>query len=152
MKRITPPKDVVAMCEQIVRGYDRRKKEYERSRVDIVYRRASGGMTDFIAERNASNISDPTERKAEQLERLEDSLDVKFMRAVEQSLLMLGTDVSRDSRERLCKAVLLNCENGREYPYEMLNIDEFSRRDFYRRKKRFIMGVGVVLGVIDGSS
>ena len=146
-KRI--PKDVTALCEQIVRGHERRKKDYENKRLDIIYARSSGFENAIGGSKSAGNWSDSSFAKAERLEKLESCLDAKFIRAVEQSLLGLGEDVSRDSRERLRKAVMLNCENGREYPYEVLNIDEFSRRDFYRRRKSFIVGIGATLGLID---
>jgi len=140
------PKDVMAMCEEVVRGYERRKKVYENRRLDIIYR-GGGAMSDYIGGTKSTGVSDTTATKSERLEALEDSLDVRLMRAVEQSLSAVGSDVSRDSRERLRRAFLLNCENGREFPYELLNVDEFSRTDFYRRKKRFIAGVSEVLGL-----
>jgi len=138
----TPPKDVIRLCEEIVRGYERRKHAYEQRRLDIVYYRGGG----FSAGRNP-NMSDTVADKTERLEKLEESMDVKFIRAVEQSLAAVGDDVVYESRERLRKAILLNCENGRDYPYEMLDADEFSRRDFYRRRQKFIIGVAAALGL-----
>jgi hypothetical protein len=145
--RIKTPKDVELLCELIAQGYERRKKDYETRRLEIIYS-GGGSFADHVSSRSIGNISDQTERKAERLEELERGLDGKFLKAVEQSLMKIGTDVRRDLRERLRKAVLLNCENGREYPYEVLNIDEFSRRDFYRRRKAFVRGIGVELGLV----
>ncbi|MCL1903184.1 MAG: hypothetical protein FWF94_02055 [Oscillospiraceae bacterium] len=147
--KLSVPKDVTALCEDIARGYERRKKDYENKRIDIIYSHSSGFEGAVGGSRSAGNTSDPSAAKAERLMRLEKSLDAQFLKAVEQSLMMLGTDISRDSRERLRKAVILNCENGREYPFEYLGIDEFSRREFYRRRKSFIIGIGAILGLID---
>ena len=149
MNRVTVPKDVAALCEQIAKGYERRKKAYEERRLDIIYSTGSTFADPIGGSRSPRSFSDPCANKAERLEKLERSLDAKFITAVEQSLMNTGTDVSRDSRERLRKAILLNCESGREHPYEFLGIDEFSRRDFYRRKERFITGIAVALGIID---
>jgi hypothetical protein len=140
------PKDVTALCEQVVKGYERRKKDYENKRLDIIYH-SGGGLTDFVGGRAAGSISNPNACKAERLEKLEESLDYKLIRAVDESLMMLGADFSRDLRDRLRTAVMLNCENGREFPYEVLNIDEFSRRDFYRKREKFITGIAAVLGL-----
>ncbi|MCL1788846.1 MAG: hypothetical protein FWG33_00635 [Oscillospiraceae bacterium] len=149
MTKISISKDTEALCELIARGHERRKKAFENKRLDIIYSHSSGFEGAVGGSKSAGTISDPSAVKAERLERLETSLDAKFLKAVEQSLVLLGADVSRESREKLRKAVLLNCENGREYPYELLNIDEFSRRGFYRRRKMFITGIGIALGLAD---
>ena len=151
MSKIEIPKDVAVLCEQIAKGHARRKKSYENKRLDIIYSgAASGSFADRVGGAKGSGVSDPNAVKAERLERLESSLDAHFVKAVEQALLMLGADVSQESQKRLRKAVLINCENGKEYPFEFLGLDEFSRRDFYRRRKRFIIGIGAELGLIDG--
>jgi len=147
--KIKTPKDVTALCETIAKGHERRKKDYESRRIDIIYHGTSAGSSDFTVKTKGSVTSDPVVRKAESLEKLENSLDYKFIKAVEQSLSSVGAGIPRDLRDRLRSAVLLNCENGRDYPYEILNIDEFSKRDFYRRRKQFLNGIGVYLGIID---
>ncbi|MDR0223181.1 MAG: hypothetical protein LBI38_06590 [Oscillospiraceae bacterium] len=144
-KKTTPPKDVMRLCEEIAKGHERRKKAYERKRLDIIYSTGGG----FVELGRNSDISDPVAKKTERLENLEKGLDAKFIRAVEQSLSASGTDVSWESREKLRKALMLNCESGRDYPYELLGIDEFSRRDFYRRKGRFIAEIASALGLAD---
>ena len=143
------PEYVAVLCEQIVKGHEKRKKDYESKRTDIIYSHSSGFDEAVGASRGVGHISNSCATKAERLEQLEDSLNAQFLRAVEQSLVSLGDDVPRDSREKLRKAVLLNCESGREFPFEILGIDEFSRRDFYRRRKRFILGVGAALGLTE---
>jgi len=143
------PDDVVSLCEGIARGYNRRKKDYENRRLDIVYAGSvSTAFCDLVGGAKGNATSDPVARKAERLEKLENSLDARFIHAVEQSLAHVGADVTRELREKLRRAVMLNCENGRDFPYELLNIDEFSRRDFYRRRRAFVEGIGAVLGLV----
>ena len=148
MNKNKTPKDVTALCEQIVRGYERRRKDYQNKRDDIIHS-CGVNYSSIVGGKTTGNTSDPTQRKAERLQRLEDSLDFRLMRAVEQSLLSTGTDVSETVQRKLHNAILLNIENGREYTYEFLNIDEFSRSDFYRRKRRFLKSIGTELGLID---
>ena len=150
MNKIEIPKDVTVLCEQVAKGYERRKKDYERRRADIMFRAGSGCFSEFVgASRSTGSTSDPTAVKAERLESLDNSLDVKLIRAVDEALYLITTGVMRDYREKLCKAILLNCEDGREFPFEVLGLDGFSRAEFYRRKKRFIAGIGVVLGLVE---
>jgi hypothetical protein len=149
VKETKAPKDVVSLCEGIVRGHERRRKDYENRRLDIIYSGGSVVYSDYVGGARGNAVSDPSARKAERLEKLENSLDAKFLHAVEQSLVSAGADVARELAVRLRKAIMLNCESGHEYPYEKLNIDEFSRRDFYRRRKAFIVGVGEVLGLVE---
>jgi len=148
MNKNKTPKDVTALCEQVIRGYDRRRKDYHNKRDDIIYS-CGVNYSGIVGGARGNDKSDPTERKAERLQKLEDSLDFRLMRAVEQSLLSTGTDVSESAQRKLHNAIMLNIENGKEYTYELLNIDEFSRSDFYRRKRKFIKGVGLELGLIE---
>ncbi|MCL2634709.1 MAG: hypothetical protein FWD34_09385 [Oscillospiraceae bacterium] len=143
--KIKLPPDVQRICEEVIRGYERRREDYEQKRLDIIYT-VSGNNVEFSPN---NNISAPTQAKAERLEKLENSMNVRFVRAVEQSLAVLGSDLPRDSRERLRTAVILNIENNKEYPYEVLGIDDFSRREFYRRRSQLIQGVAMYLGLIE---
>ena len=140
------PKDVQAICEQLAKGYERRRKDYQNRRNDIIY---SGGVSyaDMVGGSRGNGTTDTVASKTERLENLEACIDVKLMRAVEQSLSATGADVPRNLRERLHKAIMLNVESGKDYPYELLNIDEFSRSEFYRRRKGFVRGIGVELGL-----
>lgn len=45
---------------------------------------------------------------------------------------------AEDVRERLRKAILLNCDDRDRYPYRYTGLDGISERDFYRRKGRFL--------------
>ncbi len=54
----------------------------------------------------------------------------------------IGSDIAvPELRARLIRAVLLNCDDRRTYPFRMLNIDFVSFADFHRRKERFLKEV-----------
>lgn len=127
----------------IVRGYDMRKRNYERMKSDILTH-MSAGAGDGAP--HGTGVSDQTASKAEQIERLERYPEVKKMRAVEYAERQIGQDVlSQDARERLRKAIVQNCKSGRRFPFERLAVDEFSRRDFYRRKDKFLVDIASFL-------
>ena len=80
------------------------------------------------------------ERHARERERME---------AVEQALVSVGADIqAEEAREQLRKAILLNIESGRAYPYERLGVEGVSRPDFYRRKDRFLADIAAYLGML----
>jgi hypothetical protein len=140
------PKDVLALCEEIAKGYQRRKKDFENKRYDVIY--FAGKQADYVGGARGNSASDPVARKAERLEALENSLDAVFLRAVEKSFVAIGADVTREMREKLRKAIILNCEDGRKFPYDRLDVSEFTKSDFYRRRKNFVVGIGANLGLV----
>lgn len=123
----------------IVRGYELRLRAYRQMRAEILGQQ-SAGTGDGMPRGDASGSS--TERKAALLAQLETLPEVRKMRAVECALRQVGQDVQDTAvREKLRNAILCNCRSGRQYPFERLGLDGFSRRDFYRRKERFLLGV-----------
>ena len=75
--------------------------------------------------------------------------DVQRIQAVEYALDQIGHDIQDyDTRRRLRNAIVLNCESGKKYPFERLNADGFSRRDFYRRKDSFLFSVAKYMGIV----
>ena len=130
----------------IVRGYDMRKRNYERMKSDILTH-MSAGAGDGVP--HGTGVSDQTANKAEQIERLERYPEVKKMRAVEYAERQIGQDViNEEVRDRLRKAIVQNCKSGRRYPFEHLNLIEFSRRDFYRRKEKFLIDIASFLEMV----
>ena len=140
------PSDVVALCEQIAKGHERRLAEYKAKRLDILYYSGCGG--DNIGGTRSTDISDTTAKKAQRLEELEQSLDARFVEAVEQAIVSVGFGKNEEFRARLRKAIILNCVNGKEHPYQYLNIDEISRAEFYRHRKGFFRRIAKELGLI----
>lgn len=71
------------------------------------------------------------------------------MRAVEFAKLHIGLDLeSEEMRQRLAESVLLNCEDGREYPFKYLNLPDISERDFYRRRDSFLLEIARYLRML----
>lgn len=110
------PEDVKQTCLWLVRGYERRKLEYQ------------------------SHPSVRPERRVRERERME---------AVEQALVSVGEDIpAEEVRAQLRKAILLNVESGRAYPYERLGVECLGRSEFYRRKDRFLADIAAHLGML----
>lgn len=159
--KIKLPWDIKQECLWIVRGYSRRVKQYHELRQDVI---ESGGdsYTTYIhtdasgkSEQRRSygghgtNIGRPTEDKQSQLEAIEKYPETKKMKAVEHAKLLSSRDVEADEvRQRLINGIMLNIESGRNYPFEYLNLSEFSRMDFYRRKDSFVYLVATYLDMI----
>lgn len=154
------PWDIKQECLWIVRGYERRVKQYITQRQEVIeagganyctYTHTENGKTE---ERRAffphsSSTGRPVEDKQSQLEAIESYPETLKMRAVEHAKLMIGSDVHNDAaRQRLANGIILNCESGRQYPFEYLNLPEFSQRDFYRRKDAFLMEIAKYLRMV----
>ena len=159
MRKAIMPWDIRNECLWIVRGYRRRLRAYNEARAEII--NGSGGNYQtvddpenagetirFVAPRPGGD-SRQTETKAMRLLALEDWEETKRMRAVEAARLNIGKDVENiDSRLRLVDAIILSCEDGKRSPHRMLNVDEFSERDFYRRRDRFLLDIAKYLGLM----
>lgn len=150
------PWDIKQECLWIVRGYARRVKQYHEQRQDVI---DEGGANYTTYTHNgeqrraypahSNNTGRPTEDKQARLDAIEKYPETRKMRAVEQAKLMVGEGIgNREIRQRLTQGITLNCESGRNYPFEYLNLSEFSKRDFYRRKDRFLIEVAKYLNMI----
>ena len=154
------PWDIKQECLWIVRGYDRRVKQYIAERQDIIeagggnyvtYTHVENGKPEERREYmpHSNNTGRPIEDKQSQLEAVEHYPETLKMRAVEHAKLRIGLDCAGEEvRQRLADGIILNCESGRKYPFEYLNLPEFSRMDFYRRKDTFLMDVAKFLRMI----
>ncbi len=132
MKPLEP--DVKQVCIGIVRGHERRTREYRKQYLEILY---GGSCPD--GQPKGNRTSTPTEDRAGRLMQLEASPEAARIRAVEDAVREIGGDIAdSEVRRRLAQAILLNCSSGRDYPFELLNLTEFSRMDFYRRRGRFL--------------
>ncbi len=147
------PWDIKQECLWIVRGYERRVKQYIAQRQDIIeaggenyvtYKHVEGQKTEErrVYFPHSSNTGRPVEDKQAQLEAIEQFPETQKMRAVEYAKLRVGSDVkSEESKRRLLDGILLNCESGRKYPFEYLDLSGFSRMDFYRRRDDFLSDI-----------
>lgn len=145
----------IALC--CVRLYSADVTWYRERRDDILYSSGGGyetytksqtteGVTVHEEYRvylpHGSGVGRPTEEKGAALVALEEHPRTRRMHAVAQAKHEIGEDiVSEDLRLRMMCAILTNCESGRKNPFNYLNVPEISRRDFYRRKERFLLSI-----------
>lgn len=170
MTKTKLPWDIKQECLWIVRGYDRRVKLYHQQRQDIIDESPASYTTYIHTETvkdpktgretqkreqrrtylpHSPNVGRPTEDKQARLEIIENYPETKKMKAVEHGKLLIGLDLkSEETRQRLTRSIILNCMNGREYPFEHLNLPEFSRMDFYRRRDGFLYEIAIFLHMV----
>lgn len=151
------PDDVRSICIQIVRGYDRRVREYYDRRREIIdgtacHYEVIGDPADETSEwfysPHSSGASRTTENVADRLLHLEDLPETKRMRAVEQAKLQIGLDLPEEFRRKLADAIILNCKAGRRYPYEYLDVPGIERTNFYDRRTAFLANIARYLKMI----
>ena len=145
-RRAHLPYDVRQECLWIVRGYERRVRAYHEARSQIIY-----GASCYAGRgRGRAQGNDcPVENRMERLQIIEHLPETQRMRAVEQAVLQIGLDLdSEELRQRLTTGILLNCTSRNDYPFRLLNLPEFSERDFYRRKDAFLVEIARYLGIL----
>lgn len=127
-------KDRQQICLGILRGHERRKHEYKNTRQKLLHQcHCSGENSTGI------HMYCLPQKGEEALLNLDAQPEARRIRAVETACQTIGEDIpDQEVRRRLCESILLNCKSGRDYPFELLNLTEFSRMDFYRRKHRFL--------------
>ena len=75
--------------------------------------------------------------------------DLKRKRAVQSAEQTIGKDIrSPELRQQLRKGMMLNITSGRSYPFERLGLDFVSKRDFFRRRDRFLLEVAKRLELV----
>lgn len=148
--------DIKQQALWIVRGYKASLRRYMAARQDVILATpcsfgeyVSGGETRRQYFPHSSEAGRPVENMQQALERLERSPDARRVAAVDKAKLLIGNDLQDEElRRKLTNAILLNCESGRNYPFEILGVDGLSRRDFYRRRNRFLQDVAEKFGII----
>ena len=148
--------DIKQQALWIVRGYKASLRRYMAARQDVILATpcsfgeyVSGGETRRQYFPHSSEVGRPVENMQQALERLERCPDARRVAAVDKAKLLIGEDLQdKELRRKLTNAILLNCESGRNYPFEILGVDGLSRRDFYRRRNRFLQDVAEKFGII----
>ena len=148
--------DIKQQALWIVRGYKASLRRYMAARQDVILATpcsfgeyVSGGETRRQYFPHSSEVGRPVENMQQALERLEQSPDARRVAAVDKAKLLIGEDLQDgELRRKLTNAILLNCESGRNYPFEILGVDGLSRRDFYRRRNRFLQDVAEKFGIV----
>ena len=148
------PDDVRQICIHLVRGYERRVREYYDKRREII--EGSSARFEVIKDKDnpedwkkaayffppsSHSASRTGEDKAVQLMNLEADPDTQRMRAVEEARATIGLDLPEAMRNKLAAAIMLNCKAGKKYRYEILDVDGIGRTDFYARRTRFLIEI-----------
>lgn len=111
------PDDVKRQCLAIVQGYDRRRKWY----------------------------LEELEKKTPDLEN-----NIKFKQnyAIDDAKMQIGIDIIDDlSRQKLIKAIIINCEEPRRYPHRYLDVG-ISEDKFYEERNKFLYNVAQYLQIV----
>lgn len=155
------PDDVRQTCIQLVRGYDRRVRDYYDRRREII--EGSPCRYEVVKDKDDPEDWEKTTRfyppslhgasrtgedKVMQLQGLEELPETRRMRAVEQAKLQIGLDLPEDMRQKLIAAIFLNCKGGRRYPFRVLDVEGFSERGFYRERESFLLNIAIYLELL----
>ena len=139
-----------------MRGYKASLRRYMAARQDVILATPCS-FGEYVAGEetcrqyfpHSSEVGRPVENMQQALERLERCPDARRVAAVDKAKLLIGEDLQdKELRRKLTNAILLNCESGRNYPFEILGVDGLSRMDFYRRRNRFLQTVAENFGLI----
>lgn len=144
-------------CLWIVRDYSRAEAEYREAREQILRgtpvrfkdkRDPRTGKYTRIYLPPVHDASRTTEDKAVQLNELNKRSDAVRLKAVSRARRRIGADLPDELRRKLQKAIMLSCENGREWPYERLDVPGIARSEFYERRAAFLTDIAVYLRLI----
>lgn len=156
MAKYRLPEDVKLTALSYVKGYPRRKAEYMAKFNDIVAGKGFPFDTYTVdgydergdpckvecripIDRVSGSVGNPTERKAFLLERLSRHPETVRMRAVENAMDLIGDRIRNEELRRdLVKAILLNCDSGRVYPYNEIRLPGISKKAFFAERRRFL--------------
>lgn len=155
------PDDVKRECLSLVRGYSRRRREYNLRRAEMM----SKAPNNIVTIRDGNNPDDErkhegvmlpgshyasrtTEDITERIQGLEKLPDTQRMRAVEYAAERVGLDLAENDRQILVKAVFKSCIEGRRYPFERLGVEGMERSCFYERRLKFLMDIAKYMGLI----
>ena len=156
MPKKTLDEDIKQQALWIVRGYKASLRRYMAARQDVILATPCS-FGEYVAGEetcrqyfpHSSEVGRPVENMQQALERLEQSPDARRVAAVDKAKLLIGEDLQDgELRRKLTNAILLNCESGRNYPFEILGVDGLSRMDFYRRRNRFLQTVAENFGLV----
>ena len=148
--------DIKQQALWIVRGYKASLRRYMAARQDVILATPCS-FGEYVAGEetcrqyfpHSSEVGRPVENMQQALERLERCPDARRVAAVDKAKLLIGEDLQDEElRRKLTNAILLNCESGRNYPFEILGVDGLSRMDFYRRRNRFLQTVAENFGLV----
>ena len=139
------PVPVYQQCLWIVRGYDRCRSEYQRTRSSIIE-----ACNSTLNETGVRQTSDGrgVENVAARLEALENHPVFRQMKAVDASLNDVVEDFPLTMREQIRAALLLSFQDGKQFPYERLYTPGMSKSTFYRLRRHVLYNVALELNLL----
>lgn len=136
------PRDVTQAALYLVRGQSARRQRYNSRWAAIMQKaKTAPGVKDAEGLRALEAETEAA------LARLENLRETQIMRAVYAAADAVGADLPRPIREKLYAALWKNCEDGRRWRYEVLDVPSISRAEFYRRKRDFLRDVAEKCGI-----
>ncbi len=132
------PVDIQQQCLWIVRGYERTRKEYTEARKMILDAESSSFHSSRV---QISGFSRATENDAARLAAIDNYPAFLRMFAVEHALDAVTKAFPLELKPKIKKALLLSCQDGREWPFERLDAPGLSRSGFYRMRRRFLLSI-----------
>lgn len=148
------PEDIKLAAISLVKGYDRRKRDFDAQVRDIIEETAAvweeymdvveGKETRCRSYdgRRSGLPGRPTEAKAMRLDKLMHKPETIRMRAVERAYDEIGERYgSREIRKAVSDGILKNCRSGRRWPYEALDLPGITRKEFYKERRKFLWRV-----------
>lgn len=146
MSKDSIPADVQMQITGIMRGYKRVRREYLRQRQEVMD--AGNASIHDAGGKDHRSLHRPTEARALQLEELDRFPAFRQMLAVDHALDRVCGSFPGEMGLLLRKALLLNSADGREFPFERLNVFGVSRSGYYRLKKQLYAVLAVELGLV----
>lgn len=138
------PDDIKMQCIAIVRGYERRKREYHAKRNDIIY----GSKKPPDGQPKGNQTGDNTYQRASRLDQIENEPDTRLMRAVEQAQALIGNEIVSDSeRAKLKSAIWDSCIEGRNFIFEYQPL-AMGKTCFYEHRRKFLYDIADYLGYV----
>lgn len=155
------PDDIKINCLSLVKGYARRRAEYQQKRESLMHNTPDNVVTVKDKEDpenegkqigvmigGSHHASRTTEDITERIMGLEKHPDTKRMRAVEYAAKRVGLDLPEDKRQLLVSAIFTSCIQGRKYPFERLNVEGMERSCFYDRRMKFLIDIAKYMDMI----
>lgn len=151
------PKDVKFTILNIIKGHERRKREYKKE-YDNIFDDSACSYETYIDDNGKTVIAfvpkgkgekhSSVESKAQALIELQEKQDTIIMNIVDEELNNIGADISNlKARQQLIKGIYQNCIS-KEYPYERLYTPGISRKKFYQYRNIFIYKVAKKLNFL----
>ena len=68
-------------------------------------------------------------------------LELQRVRAVAYAAGNVGKDLDEEDRQKLLRAILKSCTDGRHFPFEKLDVDMMERTCFYKHRLIFLADI-----------